>query len=73
VLLIQNTPVKEVTPLTTLNNLKELNLNSTQVKDVMCLAGSKNLESLHLYGTPVSEEQIDALQEALPNCEISYD
>ena len=49
----------------------ELNLNGTEVSDLTPLAGMKRLERLFLEGTKVTEEQIDKLKLALPNCKIS--
>jgi len=41
------------------------------VSDLSPLVGLKRLQSLDLNGTKVTDEQIDQLQLALPNCDIS--
>jgi len=54
-----------------LENLEVLYLENTQVSDLSALSGLKNLAVLWLKGTPVSKEQVQMLQKALPNCDIS--
>ena len=66
-----STQVSDLSPLAGLNNLEGLNLNGTQVGDLSPLAGLNNLTSLRLDSTQVSKEQIEMLQKALPNCEIT--
>jgi len=69
---LNRTQVSDLTPLAGLQALRWLNLDHTQVKDVMLLAGLKNLTSVSLNATPVSKEQVESLQQALPNCRISW-
>ena len=64
------TQVADVTPLAELENLEVLGLERTQVTDVSPLAGLKNLELLDLSGTNVTDQQVNDLQQALPDCEI---
>ena len=52
--------------------VQSVNLDDTQVSDLSPLAGLKTLTSLYLGSTPVSDEQVEILQKALPNCKISH-
>ncbi|MDA1049384.1 MAG: leucine-rich repeat domain-containing protein [Planctomycetota bacterium] len=67
---LRRTPVTDLSPLAKLKNLKELRLNETLVNDLSPLAGLKNLGSLSLVYTRVSDEQVQELRQALPNCKI---
>ena len=71
-LIINDTPVSDLTPLAEVKNLTELWLNDTQVSDLTPLTKLKNLYGLHLHNTQVSEEQVQELQQALPNCQIFH-
>jgi hypothetical protein len=62
--------VIDLTSLVALENLKELYICSPKVKDLSPLAELKNLERLYLDYTQVTDEQVQRLQEALPNCVI---
>ena len=53
-----------------LQNLQELYLYDTPVSDVTPLAGLENLQLLRLWS--VSEEEVEKLRQALPNCLIIY-
>jgi Leucine-rich repeat (LRR) protein len=68
---LDRTKVTDLTPLAGLMKLHHLQLNETPVTDLSPLAGLKNLERLHLDGTQVSNQQVEALQQALPNCYIT--
>ena len=63
--------VRDVGPLARLMNLKILDLDNTLINDVTPLTALTSLRILHLPGSmQVSDEQVAALQQALPNCEI---
>ena len=64
--------VSDLSPLAGMKNLERLFLIQTEVSDLSPLAGMENLEELFLEGTNVSEEQIDKLKLALPNCKIRH-
>ena len=68
---LEGTAVSDLTPLAGMEYLEELNLNGTEVSDLTPLAGMERLERLFLEGTKVTEEQIEQLKLALPNCKIS--
>jgi hypothetical protein len=57
-----------------LSQLRELRLNGTQVTDsgLQLLRGLNKLHWLWLYHTRVTDAGVRALQQALPNCEISH-
>jgi len=66
------TKVTDITPLANLHNLKELDLMRTPVSDLTALTGLLNLESLNVEGTESTKEQVEAVQKALPNCQIKH-
>jgi hypothetical protein len=53
-----------------LNNLEQLILSGTRVSELWPLTEMKKLEKLDLYDTQVTKEQVQMLQQALPNCTI---
>jgi hypothetical protein len=63
----------DLTPLARLTNLKELQIHTREGCDFASVAGLTNLKRLYIVGTPVTREQIDALQTALPHCKIEHD
>ena len=52
--------------------LKSLNLANNQISDVSGLFELDNLEYLNLYGNQISEADKGTLENALPDCKISY-
>jgi hypothetical protein len=62
---------RDLTPLVQLTNLRWLGLSRCEIRDLAPIAGLPNLKELLLDGTDVTEEQVAALQKALPNCEIN--
>ena len=66
------TEVSDLSPLAELKNLRSFSLDRNEVSDLSPLAGMENLEELRLEGTKVTEEQIDKLKLALPNCKIRH-
>ncbi|MCH7727821.1 MAG: leucine-rich repeat domain-containing protein [Planctomycetes bacterium] len=71
-LYLYNTQVSDLAPLEKLTSLRALSLQGTKVSDLTPLAELKNLEWLELEHTQVSEEQVEKLRQALPNCDISW-
>lgn len=69
---LDNTEVRDISPLTELYDLEWLAIYGTQVGDVSPLAELKNLEHLYLDSTRVSKEQVQILKQALPNCQIHF-
>jgi hypothetical protein len=70
---LQDTQVSDLAPLAKLKKLRILSVEATPVCDVSVLAGLKNLQLIILDRTPVSEERVEILQRALPNCHIADD
>ena len=71
-LTITNTPVKDITPLSNLKTLEMLSLMNNNISDISPLKSFINLKRLYLQGNPLTEDQIDELREALPNCDIYF-
>ncbi len=53
-------------------SLRRLNLAENQIRDISSLSALKNLEQLDLRGNPINREQLAALQNMLPDCEILF-
>ena len=71
-LYLANTQISDVSALSGLTTIRYLYLANTQVSDVSALAGLENLSVLDLQGTKVTWEQISALQQEIPGCNILY-
>ncbi|MBN1973421.1 MAG: hypothetical protein JW787_07260 [Sedimentisphaerales bacterium] len=67
---LERADITDISPLTNLKNLQELDLRSTKVNGVNTLIKLTKLKTLNLRNVPLSEEQIDELQKALPNLKI---
>ena len=48
--------ITDISPLSQLNNLKELRFGNNQVKDISALESLENLEVLNFGGTPLPED-----------------
>ena len=71
---LTGTWIKSISPVTCLVNLKELNLSYNNISDIEPLKKMKNLEMIDLTGCEnITIEQIQDLQEALPELIINYD
>jgi hypothetical protein len=64
--------VADIRPLARLYQLRDLSLDGAPVEDLLPLAQLPKLKYLMLPNSPVSKEQVDAFQNAAPNCEIQY-
>ncbi len=64
-------PVSDLTPLAGLEKLEELHLQSPFITDLTPLAELEKLEKLRLPGDSISDEEINSLKKALPNCGIT--
>ena len=69
---LYDTQVSDLTPLAGLKSLEFLGLQSTNVSVLSPLANVTSLQWLDLHNTPVSKEQVEELQQALPNCTIYW-
>ena len=61
-----------MSPLAALSNLETLDLRSNQISSVYPLKRLTNLKKLDLTGNPLTEEQVEELRQALPDCEILF-
>ena len=66
------TKASDLTPLAKLTSLQALYLDRAQVSDLTPLAKLTSLETLWLNETQASEEQVEELRQALPNCDIQW-
>ncbi len=71
-LTLRTMPVRDLTPLAGLTNLKSLEFRFVKINDLTPLAGLTKLTRLTMNDTQVTDEQVEALQKALPNCTIQH-
>ena len=69
---LDGTPVQDISPIADVPTLEFLNLGRTNVDDIAPLARLPALDGVLLSDAP-TPEAIDALREALPNCDIVQD
>lgn len=65
--------ISDLSDLSHLRSLRSLSLDGCTASDFSPLYHLKNLTHLSLHGVPMTSKQLNALQDALPNCEISCD
>ena len=67
-----NAPFRNIKPLSSLVNLKELDLSGSLVRDLTPIKKLKNLQSLNLENCKnITDKQVEDLQKSLPDLEIS--
>jgi len=71
-LVLQRTQVSDLSPLSGLTSLEDLTLDNTVIADLSPLLNLKNLKVLSCTNTKVTKEEVAKLQEALPDCKISF-
>ena len=64
--------LSDLTPLSMMPNLQELDLSYNQISSLQPLMNLTNLRTLRLSGNPLSITEINALAYALPNCEVIF-
>lgn len=64
--------IQDISALSGLSELQYLYLSSNDISDIDILGRLTSLKVLSLTGNPVTQEQVDALQEQLPKCYISF-
>ena len=67
---LDNTQVRDLSPLAQVPNLGRISIRETPVKDLTPLAAIKGLASVRLSKARVAQEQIDELVAALPDLVI---
>jgi hypothetical protein len=64
--------ISDISALGSLTRLETLLLNDNLISDITVLKGLTNLKTLWLDGNPLTQQQLDELREALPNCDIRF-
>ncbi len=70
---ISDNRVKDLSPIAGMKYLKTLYIDNNPITDLTPLYGLAALRTLSMKGIDVSQSQLDALREALPNCSIYAD
>lgn len=70
---LSNNSIKDISALSGLTQLRTLYLDNNPIADLSPLYTLANLRSLSLKGLELSEEQINGIKNALPNCTIKGD
>lgn len=64
--------IEDITPLAQLTALEKLDLSGNRIGNLTALLGLTELRELDLEGNPLTQEQIDGLSAALPDCRILF-
>jgi len=64
--------ISDISVLSNLTKLETLYLNDNLISDITALKELTNLKTLWLDGNPLTQQQINELKEALPNCDIRF-
>ena len=70
--MLSNNSLSNLKGIDQLKNLTYLYLDGNQIEDVGMLYQLEKLEFLDLSNNPISQEQIEAIIKALPDCIINY-
>ena len=70
--ILANNDIKDVVSLNALTAVEEIDLSGNQLVALNGLQGMTTLKTLKLTGNPVSNDVVNALREALPNCTILF-
>ena len=70
---LSNNSISDISPLGNLRELKTLYLDNNPITDLSPLYALPQLEMLSIRGIAITDEQLDALSEAMPNCKIHSD
>ena len=62
--------LEEVSALGALSALEEIDLSGNKISSLQGLYRLEGLKTLKLGGNPLTQEQLDAFREALPDCEV---
>lgn len=69
-LYLDNNQIQDIRPLSNLTQLTELDLSNNQIQDITPLANLTQLTELDLSENPIKPQNIEWLQQKLPNCRI---
>ena len=64
--------VRDLSPLASLTGLETLDLRSNEISSLRPLMQMRQLKKLDLRGNPLTEDQVEELRRALPDCEILF-
>ncbi len=70
---ISDNDVTSLLPITGMRHLKTLYIDNNPIEDLTPLYTLDALRTLSMKGIPVTQAQLDALREALPNCSVYAD
>ena len=70
---ISDNAVSSLLPITGMRHLKTLYIDNNPIEDLTPLYTLDALRTLSMKGIPVTQAQLDALREALPNCSVYAD
>ena len=70
VLSLNGTAVTDLSAIADLTNLQTLDIEGCEIDDITPLLGLKNLRTLYAAGCGLSQQEIDEIGQALPNCTI---
>ncbi len=70
---ISDNSVRDLSPIAEMKHLKTLYIDNNPIEDLTPLYGLSALRTLSMKGIPLSQRQLDALREALPNCSVYAD
>ena len=65
--------IQDISVLANLTNLTDFDLSYNQIQDISALSNLTNLTSLDLSENQINPQDIDWLQQKLPNCEIIFE
>ena len=72
-LILEGNQISDISALSVLTtSLLGVNLSNNQITDLSALATLPNLVGVFLFGNPLTQEQVDELQVALPDCRIFF-
>ena len=69
---IANNRISDPSPLIYLGSLEILDISGNNISSLQPIRQLSNLRRLNISGNPLSQEQVDELRTALPNCEIIF-
>ena len=69
---IANNRISDPTALMYLESLEILDISGNSITSLSPIKQLKNLKKLNVSGNPLSQEEVDALRNELPNCEVIF-
>lgn len=64
--------IQDITPIASLRALESLDMSNNDISSETPFMSLTKLKTLRLSGTALTQQQLDSLQTALPDCEIIY-